>query len=497
MPTVKVEEDFMRSLLDDLDTSIAGSIPPVTPRKSKKAKYATPKKRTPLRKVKLEDEEKCLKLQRMSVDIKDVDLDALLDGAADWEDMSDDDVKTETGVGVGTKTRIRTPMSAKKKLLRHSCSPLRIRTPKKKSIVPSGALSYMSVKLEEVDMKALLEGINDEWDDVLEEDVKPAPKPKATYVPPTRSSLGKTRLLPPPKYVREPSTKCVVDAVAVVENNCKMEKHLVVKVDKSGETRLVFLQGEWAQTDVRAGDTINIIGSFDQPSPSGPPVPSITLNFHNLLVLHPDILISATSISNTWQCSRRPLIADLVKNTSEITPALVWGNTLHEVMQTCLAEENWDKQFIENKIDEAVMKSLHLLVQIDVGIEAAKVELRARAKGLEEFSQLYISDKPKPNAYLSDHRSQGRRPLLALTGVHDIEEEIWSPTYGLKGKIDASMQARIAEEGSLQREETCWSVPFEIKTGRTLAGMEHRAQTMLYTLLMSERYGEHPSLAYY
>lgn len=32
--------------------------------------------------------------------------------------------------------------------------------------------------------------------------------------------------------------------------------------------------------------------------------------------------------------------------------------------------------------------------------------------------------------------------------------------------------------------------PFEIKTGRTNAGMEHRAQTMLYTLLMEDRYSQ-------
>lgn len=31
-------------------------------------------------------------------------------------------------------------------------------------------------------------------------------------------------------------------------------------------------------------------------------------------------------------------------------------------------------------------------------------------------------------------------------------------------------------------------MPLEIKTGRAVAGMEHRAQTMLYTLLMAERY---------
>ncbi|KAF9804281.1 hypothetical protein IEO21_09435 [Rhodonia placenta] len=44
-----------------------------------------------------------------------------------------------------------------------------------------------------------------------------------------------------------------------------------------------------------------------------------------------------------------------------------------------------------------------------------------------------------------------------------------------------------------------WTMPLEIKTGRAVAGMEHRAQTMLYTLLMAERYGtEVPSgLLYY
>lgn len=32
------------------------------------------------------------------------------------------------------------------------------------------------------------------------------------------------------------------------------------------------------------------------------------------------------------------------------------------------------------------------------------------------------------------------------------------------------------------------AVPFEIKTGRSTGGMAHRAQTMLYTLLVAERY---------
>jgi DNA replication ATP-dependent helicase Dna2 len=84
---------------------------------------------------------------------------------------------------------------------------------------------------------------------------------------------------------------------------------------------------------------------------------------------------------------------------------------------------------------------------------------------------------------------------LAITGLHDIEESIWSPKWGMKGKVDASVHATIqvpTPKGrtrvTVQEGETGGPMPFEIKTGRAIGVMEHRAQTMLYTLLMEERY---------
>jgi DNA replication ATP-dependent helicase Dna2 len=84
---------------------------------------------------------------------------------------------------------------------------------------------------------------------------------------------------------------------------------------------------------------------------------------------------------------------------------------------------------------------------------------------------------------------------LAITGLHDIEESIWSPKWGMKGKVDASVHAIIqvpTPKGKMQTVpqpgETGGPMPFEIKTGRAIGVMEHRAQTMLYTLLMEERY---------
>lgn len=103
-------------------------------------------------------------------------------------------------------------------------------------------------------------------------------------------------------------------------------------------------------------------------------------------------------------------------------------------------------------------------------------------------------------AILANTRAQrGEISFLGLSRLHDVEEDIWSPTYGLKGKLDASVQGTITTNNPASRTSTIPSLfgsppppsrplPLELKTGRAVAGMEHRAQTMLYTLLMSERY---------
>jgi DNA replication ATP-dependent helicase Dna2 len=96
--------------------------------------------------------------------------------------------------------------------------------------------------------------------------------------------------------------------------------------------------------------------------------------------------------------------------------------------------------------------------------------------------------------------------LLSISGLHEVEEDIWSPKWGLKGKVDASVQAAVirkvdntsnkakrsvfAPETAAVDEVEETVAPLEIKTGRAVGLMAHRAQTMLYTLLMEDRYGE-------
>lgn len=80
---------------------------------------------------------------------------------------------------------------------------------------------------------------------------------------------------------------------------------------------------------------------------------------------------------------------------------------------------------------------------------------------------------------------------MSINKLLDIEEKIWSPVYGLKGMVDATVQVAM-KDGKNNRTLT---VPFELKTGK-FPNAAHKAQTALYTLLLSDRYGMfNPSLA--
>ncbi|KAI0946663.1 hypothetical protein AcW1_010068 [Taiwanofungus camphoratus] len=358
---------------------------------------------------------------------------------------------------------------------------------------------------QDVDIDQLVEGAEDwDWDDMNSECMTSKENASPTQALAIASS---------PEYHPAPCTRCIVKAVHEVHPESSFQKTLTVETIPSKERRCVVLRDDWTDADVQVGDVINVIGTFTSSSsvPSSPKtVSSITITAKsNLFIHHPDLLITATSLSSAPQCRRKPLISNLVRGSVDATPALVWGNILHEVMQACLGAGRWDDRWVDEKITEVVNQGLGELMRVNMGVEQAKKEVRARAKGVKRFAEKYIAQEPKPDALMTNTRAaQGQTSLLAISRLHDIEEDIWSPTYGLKGKLDASVQVVVSDidhssspfaKAAPRKATQNLTMPLEIKTGRAVAGMEHRAQTMLYTLLMAERYSvEVPSgLLYY
>jgi DNA replication ATP-dependent helicase Dna2 len=88
---------------------------------------------------------------------------------------------------------------------------------------------------------------------------------------------------------------------------------------------------------------------------------------------------------------------------------------------------------------------------------------------------------------------QQSKTLASISNVLDIEERVWSPMFGLKGNIDATIQLDLIEGNHSTTKKTILT-PLEFKTGKR-AMSSHEAQTSLYMLLLSDRYGE-PSFSF-
>ena len=90
--------------------------------------------------------------------------------------------------------------------------------------------------------------------------------------------------------------------------------------------------------------------------------------------------------------------------------------------------------------------------------------------------------RTKPQAVIKNR--DGSSSNICVNKLLEVEEKVWSPVFGLKGNIDATVQIRVQND----KDESTLTVPFELKTGKH-SSPAHKAQTALYTLLLSDRYG--------
>lgn len=250
---------------------------------------------------------------------------------------------------------------------------------------------------------------------------------------------------------------------------------LIIQAERSKATRTVHLRGDWVDTPVHPKSYVHIIGDFE---PSGR---CIIDNTKNILILHPDQLISATVVADSFSCMRRAVLQDRVKASSEASAPLIYGTLLHEIFQEALMENKWDPTYINAVIDRAMRKHIEDLYTIKVTFTDAREHLASKMPELRGWAEKFISSYPRPDAVA--HGRNNEKTNVCVSKLLDIEEHVWSPLYGLKGNIDATVQVTV-NNGPVRRTLT---VPFEVKTGKNVSE-NHQAQTMLYNLLLSDRY---------
>lgn len=95
------------------------------------------------------------------------------------------------------------------------------------------------------------------------------------------------------------------------------------------------------------------------------------------------------------------------------------------------------------------------------------------------FIHLYVKDINTKRELNLRHNKEDWKGTIEV--IDDIEENIWCPELGIKGKVDVSVQT----DHSL--------MPLEIKTGRASVSLEHRGQVLMYIMMMNKLGYEVPS----
>ncbi|CAO0795298.1 unnamed protein product [Mucor circinelloides] len=266
----------------------------------------------------------------------------------------------------------------------------------------------------------------------------------------------------------------------VMDETRYTEKVLVLIQEDENRAITAKLRQEWEQTKVMVGDVVHIPYTTNQKE-------IIIDNQMNFIVVHPDRLISCTAVADSYSCLRKSVLQLKVRGVSEYTEALVHGNIIHTVLQNALQTGDFAVESIKRQMKNVIANSLEDLYAMDQDEETALNILVEYADHIHTFGTKYVNQFPLPDARVCKNMGVNPEAEMGCTSVSickvlDIEEHLWSPTFGLKGMVDASVQLKLSPTNKVL------TVPFELKTGKVARFITNRAQTLLYTLLMSDRY---------
>lgn len=243
----------------------------------------------------------------------------------------------------------------------------------------------------------------------------------------------------------------------------------------------VRLRDSWLAVRPNNGDVINVIGEFVSNKEE-----IIVDDQQNLAVILPDVLVTCTEVADSFFCQRKVIIRNRVRGQGDLPNTfMLYGDILHRVFQTCLEEDDFSEDFMDSTLVKLVHREyFETALLIGVSLSSVISELRQRLPRLRLWSLKYYLPQPTPDSVFHDHRRDNGNATMSVSKVLAIEQEVWSPMFGLKGKIDVTVESNL----SMGNNSGTYVAPFEIKTSTHAQSMSHRAQTTLYTLLLSDRY---------
>ncbi|KAI5968532.1 dna2 [Candida margitis] len=253
------------------------------------------------------------------------------------------------------------------------------------------------------------------------------------------------------------------------------KKQIILEtIDSDKHNCKLILRGEYCELNFSLNDIIHVINT-DEGNPN------LIDDTHNLLVLNPDVLIPATKIAQQVNCPRKTVLVSRYKFPGTTSVPIIVGEIVHFIFQECMVTETWTLNFMREVFDNLKDQYLLGLYSIGKDVEDVDQEVEKHLPYLQQWFESYYRKTPTSRSKIDDC-SERDQISFAVDDILDIEEEIRSPVFGLKGMIDATIIANLSNRTVNGK----FLLPMEIKTGRE--HVSHSAQASLYALLFKDRY---------
>ncbi|WEJ92739.1 DNA replication endonuclease-helicase Dna2 [Yamadazyma tenuis] len=308
-------------------------------------------------------------------------------------------------------------------------------------------LDFSMVDLQNTEYTAKIKQLSQLDDTVSDQD------PSLSY---TRSDLRRLQIV----HILQGSFK--------TSNKAGQQLILSVK-DASNTMSKLIVRGEYTTLNLQQGDLVHLVLTHPQ-------TPTLVDDNVNIMIWHPDVLVSATTVSSQLNCPRKPILTDRLKLPGAASVPLLVGNLLHEIFQSCFVAQNWSQKYMKEMAFHLVEANLLSIFSSNSSRKDVETEIDLALPFLEDWFKKYYHNKGPLDTVNRERIS------FSVNKALDIEENIWSPMFGIKGKVDVTLEAQVDSETT----KGTFLIPMEIKTGREYVA--HHAQSSLYALLFKDRY---------
>ncbi|KAL1116792.1 hypothetical protein AAG570_005264 [Ranatra chinensis] len=260
--------------------------------------------------------------------------------------------------------------------------------------------------------------------------------------------------------------RCQVESVV---DSSQREVILKLSSLRDASTALCKVQSPWISIPISVGDVV----SLKAVERNGEWI----VDGSCLFVVHSDSLVSGTTVVGSLFCKRKSVLGNMVKDSGG-SPVMVIGSLVHELLQEVL-KQNLRTMDDINGLFKRMTQSKDFIYRLySEGMEYDKTvgELSQFVPQVHKFVRKYL--QTDGGRLVKDFKSKDDSWTGEISSIEDIEESIWAPSLGVKGKIDATVRVKINGASKI--------MPLELKTGRASFSAEHRGQVILYCMLLSQ-----------